>query len=397
MIINKVKKLNSNLLLYSLYGIIFFIPISTAAIEIFFSFALLFFILNKLINPDFGFLVNKFYLFLAFFICFTALSLVNSGIYFEKSCIAFIFKWFQYILMFIIFHDTFLANPRYTRDALRIFFAIAVLMVIDGIFQQLAGIDFIRLVEFPRDGISATFKNRNDFAAYLVPIFFLLIAFLLNRDVHKMVRRLHFVLLFLILLCLILTFSRGAWVGFFLGLFLFTLLLRKKKIMTTFVCIVATFILVPPLRSRLFSSNDAFRFTIWRVASSIIRENPFLGKGVGTFMDYFSKYHTRMSPQYAHNCFLQIWAETGIFSLMSFLVFNIYLLFISIQKFKKNKDFVLLGLVIGMFGFLVHSFLDTQLYSLQLRTLYWVWMGMIAAKISSDSKPQANDIINNMK
>jgi hypothetical protein len=37
------------------------------------------------------------------------------------------------------------------------------------------------------------------------------------------------------------------------------------------------------------------------------------------------------------------------------------------------------GLLAGCVGFLAHSFLDTQLYSLQLSALFWILLGMTAA------------------
>lgn len=390
MIMKKIRTSVDKLLEYSLYGIIFFIPMSIAVINIFLSFALFFFVVKKIIDRDFRFLKNKVYIFLALFICFISLSLLNSGIYFEKSSAALIFKWLESMLMFLVIHDTFATNPQYLRNAIRILIAITVLVVIDGLFQQFAGIDFLRLRELPRDGMCATFKNRNDFGAYLVPNSLLVAALLLNHQLRKQLRLNLLLFLLLLVICLILTFSRGAWLGFFAGLLLLIVFLRKKKVILAMLPIILIFILMSPLRQRI-NLSDAFRFTIWDTAVSMIKENPFLGKGLGTFMDYFSKYPTGINPHYAHNCFLQIWAEAGIFSLISFLLFVGFLLYTSVKKVQKNKDLVLLGLVIGISGFLVHSFFDTQLYSVQLRTLFWMWMGLIAAMSSTNQVQSIGD------
>ena len=42
------------------------------------------------------------------------------------------------------------------------------------------------------------------------------------------------------------------------------------------------------------------------------------------------------------------------------------------------------GLLAGLFGFLVHSFFDTNLYSLPLAVLFWAFAGLAAAKIQSE-------------
>ena len=44
--------------------------------------------------------------------------------------------------------------------------------------------------------------------------------------------------------------------------------------------------------------------------------------------------------------------------------------------FYKN---ILLSLLAGLFGFLVHSFFDVHFYALQLATLMWFIMGLIIA------------------
>jgi len=103
--------------------------------------------------------------------------------------------------------------------------------------------------------------------------------------------------------------------------------------------------------------------------------------GLGTFMANFSKYLPNLNISYAHNCYLQILAETGIFTLSSFILFAVSLVYLGIKKFLRSRDFVLLGLLSGMVGFLVHSFFEVNLYSLQLAFLFWVWAGLIVTRL----------------
>ncbi len=46
------------------------------------------------------------------------------------------------------------------------------------------------------------------------------------------------------------------------------------------------------------------------------------------------------------------------------------------------------ALLAGCVGFLAHSFLDTQLYSLQLSTLFWILLGMTAAEDENMAQPR---------
>ena len=99
-------------------------------------------------------------------------------------------------------------------------------------------------------------------------------------------------------------------------------------------------------------------------------------------MANFLKYQpVTVFVSYAHNCYLQIWAETGIFSLLSFMAFIISVMRLGFKKFISSNDYLLLGILSGTIGFLVHSFFDTNMYSLRLVILFWVWIGLIIARL----------------
>lgn len=383
---------------YSLYGMIFFIPISKAAIEIFFAFAFTAFLFKKILKPDYEFLSEPthpflLYLFLLLFISFSGLSLINSGPYFVKGLMSLFFKWGEYILIFIIISGAFTTYKR-VRNALFILLSVSFLVMIDGLWQYFFAFEFLRhrsLVGVVNNtyAITASFNHYNDFGAYLVIILSLVLALFISsqKNLHKLAL---FLLVTLLEICLLLTFSRGSWIGFISLFFLMLFISRKfKELIPMFGIFIILLISLPLIRQRwafIFKiGGDADRLIVWRAALDTIKENPFLGKGIGTFMDYFSKRVPNLSVQYAHNCFLQIWAETGIFSLLSFLAFVILLLSRGIIAFKRNNNYIALGLFCGIFGFLVHSFFDTHLYSLQLSALFWSMAGILVATIKLET------------
>jgi O-antigen ligase len=148
--------------------------------------------------------------------------------------------------------------------------------------------------------------------------------------------------------------------------------------------------LFPVFQERLFLTfkvgGDSDRFRYWLAALKMIKDHPFFGIGVGTFMANFSKYLPNCNISYAHNCYLQIWAETGVLALISFILFSTSLIYFGFKKFLVSKDFLLLGLLSGAVGFLVHSFFEVNLYSLRLAVLFWVWVGLISAIIFQDKE-----------
>ena len=379
---------------YSLYGLIFFLPISKAIVETFAGFALLGFLGRKILNPDFKFLRSWPNIFLLFFVLFSALSMFNSGPYLAKSIHALFLKWLKYIGIFLFVQDA-LSNRQRVRKAIFILLVAAGLLGIDGFTQKFLGTEFLRnksliLVGDDLYGISASFNHYNDFGTYLIVVLSLALALLISTQLKNIYKRYLLGIVILLGACLIFTFSRGGWISFVLSVILMTILSGEYKKTFPVLAIFIILLFIPLFQKRLFSifesGADADRFKYWYAALMMIREHPILGQGLGTFMDHFSKYQPNLYVSYAHNCYLQIWAESGIFSLLSFLFFAGAVLYKAVKKFHKNHDFLLLGVICAIFGFLAHTALDTQLYSLQLSFLFWSMMGwaMVLSKSEKD-------------
>ncbi len=238
------------------------------------------------------------------------------------------------------------------------------------------------------------------------------------------------ILLVLILLlgaaltCMGLTFSRGAWMGlifafFFLGT-------QNKKIAYFLLLMVITFfsLFLPRMvsirnvsfisdnvTSEISQDNEAIvnlqeeieeigvipymwqrisltvtrfsamgRGNFWKDAWGIFAESPIIGVGINTYYKVLQG-HPVGAQVYPHNCYLQMAAEIGLLGLASF----IWILFLLFKEALKNiikieDQFLLcvqLGLLAGLFGFLCHSFVDTNFYSVQLGNLMWIIMGVI--------------------
>ena len=415
----KAANITDRVIEYALYGLIVFIPISTAAIGIFSALAIVAFLVNKTLSRDLYFIKdNKLvYAFLGLFIFFMALSLFNSGPYLVKGFRAFFGKWLQYILIFVIVADTF-KDPRRLKNAVVLMLGVLALVVLSGYSQRFLGFEFLRngqVVSAPNfiPDVTSAFKNRNGLAAYLV--FFLVLTLSISavqfkRTIHKLGT---YILVFLTGGALLLTLSRGGWLGFLSGsLFLATVTKKYKHILFFLLFFAIGVALLPGAAERAIATLDSsaikvgmispqadagpsksqttlstsFRLYIWQSTIAMIKENPFLGKGLGTFMDYFPKYAKWGEIYYAHNCYLQIWAESGIFALAAFLCFAGLILCragrTSFRNRHKDLGLVLGGFAAGLFGFLVHSFFDTHLYSIQLKALFWVMLGLMQATAS---------------
>ena len=390
---SKAYKLFSIIGEYSLCGLLFSLAISNAMVEIFVGLAFFGFIGRKIIKPDFKYL--KFWpnIFLVLFLLFSALSLFNSGLYLHKSINALFGKWMQYLGIYIIVQDS-IYDQKIIKRGLLLFLFGASLAIISGLSQYYLGFEFLRnrgigVVNGGVYAITSSFNHYNAFGGYLVVVLPLVIALLstVNSSVQKVI-----LLIFSLFstMAIMLTFSRGSWLAVAVA-FIFLSIFSKNNLkwsLPVFLVVIVMFFF-PVFHERLFfifkAGGDSDRFKYWLTAWKMINAHPFLGIGLGTFMANFTKYIHNLdpyiSPSYAHNCYLQIWAETGIFSLASFMAFIGGLGCIGIKTFLASRDFLLIGLLAGVLGFLVHSFFESNLYSLRLVILFWVWIGLVVARL----------------
>lgn len=384
---------------YAFYGTIFFIPISIALTGVFVGIANVLFLFKTILSRDFTAIKSNktLFLLLLFFFIFMSLSLFNSGPLITKSIKALFLKWGRFPLLLWAIIDTFRDTKRITKAVGFILFS-AALVGLTVFTQRFLGFEFLRGRTLPSFSTPVTgpFKNQNDLAAYLICIIPIVLSFSLWRWKNIVAKSGLFLITGVLITSSILTFCRGGWVGLISGLIYIILLSNYKRIEKWFVLIFfSTFIFFIPATTAIFyfmrGRGDAFRFLLARGAWGMIRETPFLGKGIGTFMDYCARYTNNLGALYAHNCYLQIWAESGIFSLLCFLSLVGYIFYRSIKlslRMPKSLDFFLLmGLSAGLVGFLVHSLFDTDLYSFQLSFLFWIILSLtvaLSSKLNSE-------------
>jgi O-antigen ligase len=196
---------------------------------------------------------------------------------------------------------------------------------------------------------------------------------------------------------LFLTASRAGCLGLFAAVIFFSMFYpakyNKKFLVYIFLLLFTIFVSTPKGADLIWGfilRGDAGRFKIWEISFKMFYESPFIGQGIGLFMKKMKSYG--FESLYAHNCYIQILAETGLLGLGSFLFFLSCIFRHALKAFKRSADMVFLGLLSGLFAFLVHSFFDTQLYSLRLATLFWVLLGLISAYYPHPDKQKASQI-----
>jgi O-antigen ligase len=186
------------------------------------------------------------------------------------------------------------------------------------------------------------------------------------------------------LLSLILTFTRGAWLGAFFAVFLI-IILYKPKLLFLAIPIIIVIVLISPISVKnrflsIFDPNDETnrdRIHMGIAGIRIISKYPLFGSGPDTvrliYKNFKVKEAVRDNP-HLHNNIIQIFAERGIFALISWLWFII----ISIKKnweiFKICKDdffkFSSLGAIGAIFGFFISGLFEYNFGDSEVKMLF---------------------------
>ena len=405
MALDKIKLVNicDKIILFCLYSIAYFLPISKAIIESLSILAIVVFIIKKIIQRE-GLLKTRLNLtiFIYFIICFFSIFISSNAKISARTVFA---KILQDIAFFFVVVET-LNNERRLRNFLFIFFLSSALLGIDGIYQYFTRKDFIRhrpVIFTSR--IYATFPTPNDFGCYLASLIPFVIACFFAKFNSKPFRFLFICLFVLLFICLMLTVSRGAWLAFvasvlFMSLWIYYLGLFFLALV---ILIIVTQQFYPGLiKERLihfFSFVDANGLTIdlgaidrkiiWQTAWQMFMYSPFIGIGIGTFMFNFDKFVIKGYPYgvpYAHNCYLQMASEIGIIGLLSFLAILIVFFYQGIKTLNNSEQktfswYVLLAALAAISGYCIQMGVDTIFYSLDLGILFWLMLGMGAAVV----------------
>ena len=216
---------------------------------------------------------------------------------------------------------------------------------------QYAGADFIKWSVY----IPGTMGNPNLVAEYLLMTLPLSLYFAFSGDRKKAVYGALFFLL--IFSGLIVTKSRAGFTGLLIAALVFFffytryappvfgIFVKKNKKRLLIAALMAAGIVIAVIAatgilSEMLTVYDemasvirgntsgSVRITLWKTALAVIRDHSFAGCGTGGYRHFYTKYqpydfmkfveHFVVHKQ-AHNDFLQMWAENGIFALGFFL------------------------------------------------------------------------------
>ncbi|MFA5008027.1 MAG: O-antigen ligase family protein [Candidatus Omnitrophota bacterium] len=376
-----------------LWVLAFGITISNAPTEISAYLLIFIFLIKTIISRDVNFLRSSISLLFWLLFIVVFISAIRSQ-YPDESWRGFS-RVPKYIFLFFSLQSLFESDKKRMSRFFWVIIAASTITFLNGVFQSIFGFDIfkhntINKLESLRR-VMVTFADPNDFGAYIISVLPLTFLFL-NRGLSKSKRIALLIVCLLGVYCLFRTSSRGAWIGFLAGIIIYFFIYNRKIAIVIPVAVVLLLMITPKGFERvtgLFKQekNTVWeRKVLWKSALGMIKERPVFGKGVNTFSRYFPKYKPADYPdlRYAHNSYLQTASEIGIAGLLVFLSIPLFILIKALRNIRQKilqgiEGQIMLGLIAGYIGFLIHSFVDNNLFSLMLTTLIWVFSAYIVS------------------
>lgn len=220
-------------------------------------------------------------------------------------------------------------TAEFSRKVIRFSVIAGLIWMVIGLWQQVAGVStpahwleqgqslFISVRSY------SVFGNPNIYGLYLVSI--LCFAFAGTKSGEGIYSAVSWVVLVLAPVSLFFTYSRTAWLLSLLGLILWSgkgFVARRKRFIFLWW---GLFLMIPGFKARigglsnLFESTFWFRVQIWRNMPLMIADFLWWGAGPGSFHEVYRSYLTGMAPvEHGHQLYLQLWLESGLFSLAAF-------------------------------------------------------------------------------
>ena len=199
-----------------------------------------------------------------------------------------------------------------------------------------------------------------------------------------------------ITLGIIRTLSVGAWLGLASAALVLLALKSRRLVAGAMIAMaliaVSAFIVLPAERT-LDRFNPAtgtglFRLEIWTSSLHMVADHPLLGVGLD---NYLYLYRTEyILPQaweepnisHPHNWLLQFWLELGLLGVVTAAASVVWIGYRAHRLFRTPiapGDRTLAAAALGILvAFLVHGSVDNSYFLVDLATIWWVLMGLLA-------------------
>jgi len=263
------------------------------------------------------------------------------------------------------------------------------------------------------------YNDHTAYGAILALVIPLVIGFLFKVNYKKSIKIFIAIILLILFVALVLSYSRAAWISLLgaLGIWIVVKLKIKFSILFfTFCILVALFFtfrfeIIDKLEKNKQDSSEQLseqvksisniatdasnleRLNRWNSAFKMFHERPFFGWGPGTYMFQYAPFQkaddrTIISTDFgtrgnAHSEYIGPLAEAGVLGTLTFILIIVTTIFTAIKVHRKTNDKELsmlsLAAMLGLITYYVHGLLNNFLDTDKLSIPFWGLMAIIVA------------------
>jgi len=250
--------------------------------------------------------------------------------------------------------------------------------------------------------VYSTLQNPNVLSEYLLLIIPFAFAFAFTEK-NKWLRLLLLCCALGMCLCMVLTFSRGGYLGFLIAAALFLLLIDRRFFFAGIAALALVVLLMPESVVMRFTSigdmgdgSTSYRVSIWHGAIAMLRDYWVCGIGPGTaaFQKVYPVYsYSEAAAQHAHNLFLQLTCDAGVCGTAAFLLAVLaYFRSLGEALFNGSKGrsrLLQIASFCSVLGFLMQSMTDNSFYNYRVQLVFWAVLAVGALSARRDDMPEA--------
>lgn len=271
------------------------------------------------------------------------------------------------------------------------------LVALYGIYQYFAGVEIP--VTWIDSKVETTLKTRvfsiigspNILGAIMVLVLPATYAMFLNAK-GRIRKYLYLGAIMVLGVCLVFTFSRGAWLAFIFAAVLTGMWVDKRILAALLLLVVISPIVLPSVADRMSymmssdykaSSEKGGRIGRWSQALAHWQEKPETGVGLGRFGGAVAARFYPDDSFYVDSWYLKVGSEAGWIGLAATLLFIITMLRRARSALDATEapDVKRLGMALlaGVCGVLAHNFVENVFEVPMMATYCWLFIGIILA------------------
>lgn len=251
------------------------------------------------------------------------------------------------------------------------------------------------------------YENPNTFAQVLALLIPLAVALILGSETLRG-KLFGAVACALGVVAILMTYSRASWVGLAVTVVVFLFFWKRKLLPGLLLLALVCLPLLPDaIFNRILSifntkdSSTVSRVPLFQAATELIGQRPIQGAGLGTSavrlaISELNTYHGKAAFVHAHNLYLQLWLETGILGLASFVAAMLSGIKAATHAVRgddcpRQVKLVTLTAMAAILGTLVSSVADYIWNYPRVMVIFWFVFALMLAGIKLAKKSAAEN------